>query len=929
MVIENEISFTLNGKGITVCAGPGRTLLSVLREDLDLTGTKQACDGEGECGACTVLLDGQAVRSCLLPVEKVSGRSVITIEGLGTLRRLHPLQQAFIDHGAVQCGYCTPAMILSAAALLAREPDPGREQILDALDGVLCRCTGYRKIVEAVEAAAAVMRGQRPPDPQPDPGTIVGGSQLRADAVHKVTGAARYAEDIKMPSRQGAGLLHAAVARSPHPHARVLEIDPAPALRLPGVVRVLTAADIPGANSLEGYSRDEHLLASPDDPVRMIGDAVAVVVGESPQAAAAGAAALRVAYEPLPHTYDAVEAMAPGGRPLYDGGNILNSHEIHHGDLEGALSGADVLLETRYQTPFMEHSAMERETVLGYVDERGRITVIGGHQQPHWARNWIAASLALPVDRVRVIVPPMGGTFGGKQDPWPLMAVALATYHLRHPVRLAYTRHESFDASPKRHPYQVAYRLGARADGTLTGFHLRIVANTGAYDCDGYYIPYYGLVAGGGPYRWQAADARAWSVYTNGPKAGQMRGFGTPQATFALECTLDELAVRLGVDALELRLRNAMDDQSVTFLGYPVAETLGYRQCLEAIEPHYHTALSTATGLNRERHGTPWRRGVGLAGMWYRFGKSAPITCEARAELGLDGYITIFFSAPDYGQGTATVMAQLAADAMALPRDRFLVVNADTALTPDSGIQGASRSTYWVGGAVAQAAKALKIQIFGVAAEMLDRHPAALSMDRDGRVVGDGASVSLAEIAAEMSRIGQRRRVKGVFAPRHPLPFRDDGQPDNLPFFMSGAHLAEVDVNTATGQVRVARIVAVHDVGRVVNPQGAEGQVEGAVLMSLGAALMEEYLPGVTTGFSDYYLPTIRSMPEIEVILVEVPSRWGPLGVKGLGEGALLPTAPAILNGVYHATGARVRELPATPERVLAAIPRAGPSPVK
>jgi len=312
--------------------------------------------------------------------------------------------------------------------------------------------------------------------------------------------------------------------------------------------------------------------------------------------------------------------------------------------------------------------------------------------------------------------------------------------------------------------------------------------------------------------------------------------------------------------------------------------------------------------------------------MWYRFGKSAPITCEAHAELGLDGVLTLFFCAPDYGQGTATVMAQLAAEALGVSRDSLRLVNADTALTPDSGIQGASRSTYWVGGAVVQAARTLKTRILGVAAEILDRHPDVLSFDTNGRAAvtsSDGVVLSFEDIAAEMERIGQSRRVKGVFAPQRALQPREDGRPDYLPFFVTGVHLAEVDVDLETGQVQVARVVAVHDVGKVVNPQGAQGQVEGAILMSLGAALTEEYLPGISTGFSDYLLPTIRSMPEIEVILVEVPSRWGPLGAKGLGEGATLPTAPAILNGIYHATGARVRQLPATPERVLAAVQQA------
>jgi CO/xanthine dehydrogenase Mo-binding subunit len=637
-------------------------------------------------------------------------------------------------------------------------------------------------------------------------------------------------------------------------------------------------------------------------------------------AAAGGAAAVLVEYQPLSHTYHAIEAMAQEATAIYPGGNVLGSYEILYGDHQDPMAGADLVVDTHYETPFMEHSALERETVLSYVDAEGRVTVVAGHQQPHWAQGWIATMLGVPDHRVRVITPPMGGAFGGKQDPWPLMAGALAAQAVGRPVRLTYSRRESFDASPKRHPYQMDYRVGARFDGTLSGLQVRIVANTGAFDSDGYYIPRYGLVAGGGPYRWQSVDARGWSVYTNAPKAGQMRGFGTPQSTFALECTLDEVASKLGLDPLELRLQNAIDDETETFLGYRSAETVGYRQCLEAIRPHYDAALSEADAWNAAHQGGGWRRGAGLAGMWYRFGKSGSIACEAEAELDLDGAIAVYFSAPDYGQGTTTVMAQLAAEALGLPRDRLVLVNADTARTPDSGIQGASRSTYWVGGAVEKAARILRQQILDTAAEALDQAPGSLQLGAEAVLASNGQTLPLADIAAEMDRIGQARRVRGIFAPALGPEFEGSRRPEYLPFFVTGAHLADVKVDVETGQVRVMRIVAAHDVGRAINPQGVRGQVEGAILMSLGAALMEEYVPGISTGFSDYYLPTARCVPDIEVILVEVPSRWGPYGAKGLGEAATLPTTPAVLNGIYHATGGRVRALPATPERVLTAI---------
>jgi CO/xanthine dehydrogenase Mo-binding subunit len=435
------------------------------------------------------------------------------------------------------------------------------------------------------------------------------------------------------------------------------------------------------------------------------------------------------------------------------------------------------------------------------------------------------------------------------------------------------------------------------------------------------------MTASGGPYRYQAVDAHAQSVYTNGPKAGQFRGFGSPQSIFALECALDEMAQRLGKDPVEFRLKNAIEQSSISFLGYPVAESLGYEEVLKAIQPHYRALQEGAAAFNeRERNG-PLRKAVGFSGMWYRFGKSGSLRIEAHAELTRDGHFVVYCSAPDYGQGTNTAMAQMAAAALGVSRDRVEVVNADTARTPDSGIQGASRATYFVGGAVCRAVDVLKREVLGIGAELLDCPPASLSLvenrlicsqeEATGALVrrGGGLSVTLAEVAEEFDRIGKSRKVPGVFD-LSPL-FPEETKPEYVPLFVTGADAAEVVVNLRTGEVEVERVVAAHDVGRAINPLDAMGQIEGAVVMGLGTALMEEFIPGQSEGFGDYYLPTTMSMPEIEVILVEVPSFEGPFGAKGLGEAAIVPAAPAIINGISRAVGARVRELPATPERVL------------
>lgn len=895
------ISFVVNHLPVTTSADPAVPLLRVLREELGLTGTKQGCDEEGQCGACTILLEGQPVRACLTPVGKVAGRAVLTVEGLGA-DRLHPLQEAFITEGAVQCGFCTPGMLMAAKALLDREPHPSDADILEALDGHLCRCTGYASIIRAVKLAAA------------HPASVPKSADWRADSADKVTGRARYVEDMTMP-----GLLYASVLRSPHPHARLRALATDLAAQMPGVVRVFTAADIPGINGFPSYSQEEPVLAPVGQTVRMIGAPVALLVAQTPQAAEAAVKSIEATYEILPHTFDVKETLRPDAYPIAGTKNVLSTFRVAHGDVDAALDASMAVVAARYQTAYLAHGTIEREALLGYLDDDGRITVIGGNHEPHHQQGYIADVLNLQRGQVRVIQPPTGGSFGARQDPWPFAAVGLMVYHLRRPVRLAYTRRESFDATPKRHPYEIEIRIGATQDGRLTGIQENILANTGGYDSGGQFIPNFAVTASGGPYRWQAVDATATTVYTNGSKAGQFRGFGTTQAAFATECALDELVERLGHDPLEFRLQNRLRQGEPSFLGYPVPDSLGFEQALEALRLHYDAYIREARTFNEES-GLPMRRGVGVAGMWYRFGKSGSLRVEARAELARDGRVILYCSAPDYGQGTNTTMSQIAADALGVPRENLTLVNADSARVPDSGIQGASRATFFIGGAVSRAATNLKNTILGVAAEMLDVPPHQLQLTGSRVAAADdpARAATLAQVACEFDRIGKPRQVAGVFDLSDRFPA--DQRPEYLPLFVTGAQVAQVQVNMRTGEVRVVRVAAAHDVGHVVNRTDARGQIEGAIVMGLGAALMEEYLPGETLGFRHYYLPTIKAMPQMDILLVEVPSDYSPLGVKGLGEAPLLPTAPAIVNAISRAIGARIRAIPATPERVLAAI---------
>jgi len=743
----------------------------------------------------------------------------------------------------------------------------------------------------------------------------IGGESKRLDAHEKVTGEARYVEDISMP-----GLCYARVFRCPHHHARLISLDTQKACAQAGVIRVVTAEDIPGENGFSEYSKEEPLLVSVGMVAKMKGAPIALVVADSPEHAHAGAQAIRADFEVLPHVFEADAALLEDGMQIYPTGNILNTYSVAHGDPKQAFSDSDITIKAEYHTSYQEHSALERESALGYLDQDGRVTVLSGTHEPHWQQDWIARTLQVDASQVRFITPHIGGSFGGKQDPWPHIAVGLLAYLIKKPVRLIFSRPESFLASPKRHPYTMAYKVGTTQTGILTGLEVQINCNTGAYDADGFHIPEYATVAAGGAYRWQGADIRAQSIYTNGPKCGQFRGFGTPQSTFALECALDELAQKLDKDPIKFRLKNIITQGENTFLGYPIAESLGYRQVLETLDAPYRQFQHEAMEFNHQNQVGPYRKGVGVAGMWYRFGKSGSLRVEAHAELAPDGHFVIYCSVPDYGQGISTVMAQLGAQTLGVSRDLVELVNADTGLTPDSGVQGASRATYWVGNAVVRAAKTLKENIFGNVAELLDCHPADLLIS--GKQILSSSQpnnrLSLEEVASQFEALSIPRRVAEFFDASALFP--QETRPRYTPQFVTGAHLAEVLVDLQTGEVCVTRYVAVHDVGKVINLPGAEGQVEGAVIMGIGAALKEEYLPDVTTGFSNYILPMANEIPEIKTIFVEVPSLHGPLGAKGLGETAMLPSTPAVINGVSRAIGVRIRQIPATPERIVRAI---------
>jgi aldehyde oxidoreductase len=903
------IEFVVNDTAVRTASDPATPLLAVLRDELRLTGAKLGCD-DGRCGACTVLLNGRVARACQTLAGKARGAAVLTVEGLGSPARPHPLQQALIETGAVQCGFCIPGVIMAAKALLDANPRPSREQTARALGANLCRCTGYLSILEAVDRAAAVLRGEAAAPP-----LFPLGESWEETA--KARGTAQYAADLTRD-----GLLHMKVVRSPHAHARILEMDATDALGLPGVEAVLTARDIP-VNRHGRAIQDEPVLAA--DRVRMIGDPVAAVVAVSEAVAAEAAARVRVRYEALPALASPREALAPGAPPLHDGGNVLARQSIQRGDAEAGLARAEVTVQGTFTTSFVEHAYLEPEAALGLVDADGRIVIHTGTAHPHLCRLEVSRAMGLPEQRVRVVAVALGGHFGGRVDVAMHCILGVAVRRLGRPVRCVYTREESFTSTTKRHAFEIHGRLGAARDGGITGVRLDMTADSGAYASAGKSIITRAAVSGGGPYDIADVWLGGQSVYTNNTLAGAMRGFGAPQSTFALESLMDELAGRLGMHPIDLRVRNALRPGSILATGFRVGEEAAVVETLEAVRPRYDEAVRRISELPRDGE---VRQGVGVASMLFGIGSTTgERPSHADVELLPSGRVTVLAGATDAGQGSDRVLRGVAAQVLNVPLAEVDLVRGDTDLTRDTGSCTGSRLTFYVGNAVRTASGELRRAIIEAAGRELEA-PLDILEIRDGHVLAREAPqrrIALGELARRVEAGGARLCEGGTYDPEtSPLdPATGLGRP--YATYASATQVTEVEVNVRTGVVHVRRVVAAHDVGKVLNPAGARGQVEGAVVMGIGYALTEEYVPGLTRGFASYRIPTTHDVPEIETIFIERPDPRGPFGGKGLGECALIPTAAAVLNAIAHATGVRLARLPATRDRVRDAWARRPP----
>ncbi|MBI2304451.1 MAG: molybdopterin-dependent oxidoreductase [Chloroflexi bacterium] len=913
---KQRITFTVNGEFREVVVPPDRLLLKVLREDLGLTGTKQGCDG-GECGTCTVLMDGRATMSCLLPVFRAQGRDIVTIEGLARGGELHPLQEAFIAKGAVQCGFCTPGMILEAAALLGGNPHPSREDVVRRLSRHLCRCTGYVKVIDAVLYGAHLMGGGEQ-EALRRGDSLIGSDVLRLDGREKVTGEAKYAADLFMP-----GMLHAKILRSPHHHALIKNIDVLGARELAGVVSVFTGADFPTpglATQRQVVGRlGRHLMAL--DRVRYVGDAVAVVVAEKEDVLGEALARIQVDYEPLPSVFDPRESMKPEAPQLHEDGNFDYEQRVIYGDGKKGFALADVIVENNYQTPYQEHAYLEPEAVLAYISEEGRLVVQAPLQFPHVTRNAIAVLLELDLSQVQIIPTMMGGGFGGKIENYTALVTAFLVHRTHKPVKLVYSRADSLLSTTKRHPFYIRYRTGATRDGKLMAIEADIIANSGHHPST--YSPGGVLTLAAshatGPYEVPNVHTVVAGYCTNGPKSGALRGFSGPQLAFATEQQMDILAHQLGLDPLEIRLRNAFDEGSVCSTGQ-VLENVGARKTLEAIKPYYEEA--------RQRIAQEWRAdirvGLGLACTWRAYGGQTNQSVDAFVQLHPEGRVEILSGAVELGQGTATTMIQIAAAALGAPMERFTFTGGYPDLTPSSLSTSGQKTTLLSGKAVEQAALALKRALLPVAAEALEEKPEKVKIE-DGyafSVADPTQRLSLERLAALCQGKGVPLKHMGSTGPRiFQALDRERGQGTVSHLYAYATQLAEVEVNVESGQIRVRRVVHAGDAGKVLNPLGLVGQVEGGLLMGLGFALRENYRPGMKS-FKEYSIPTTQDVPEIVSVFIEEPTSVGPFGAKGAGEMSTVPTAAAVANAVADALGVRFFQLPITPAMIKSAVRR-------
>ncbi len=908
----SRLQMTVNGNAVDIEIDDSRFLSDVLREDLRLTGTKVGC-AEAECGICTVLVDGTPIVSCVYPAFKAQGRHVETIEGLKQDGKLHALQQAFLDHGAVQCGICTSGLIMTAKGLLDRKA-AAREVVTEddirvALKDSYCRCTGYQSVINAILQAS----GQDVPPYIPAtkaPARAVGKARPNPNALAKISGSARFADDYHFP-----GMLFARTLRAGVPHARVISIDASAARKLEGVHAVLTHEDVPGRNAHGVVSIDWPVLCG--RKVRYAGDAVAIVAADSHAIATAALDLIEVEYEELPAVTDPIAALEPDAPHVHaerPDGNLLKHIKVRKGDVADGFAAADVIIDQTYRTPTTEHLFLEPECSIGVpagynpatfggeydasaargeTAKHDKTTIYVGSQIPYADRDQAAAALSVEPDAVRVVATLMGGGFGGKEDITGQIHAALLAEATQRPVKMLYSRQESLLVHPKRHATVIRMRTGATKDGKLTAVEATLYGDGGAYASLSEKVLTRATTHASGPYDIPNVRVDCFATYTNNVPAGAFRGFGVTQSCFAAESNMDALAGKLGLDPVELRRRNALDVGATTVTGQVMRESVGLHECIDKVDGDMRAGDFRWTWDEGDKR-LAWGLAVGYKNTGLGGGAPDKATAEVEAwqdpDRGLVAEVRI--SSAEMGQGLPGVLAACAAEELGIAADNVNVLLGDTDVCPDGGPTTASRQSY----------------VSGNAARLAARDAAA-------------------RLAAEP---GTRVVTRHEYWAPATQPLGTGGDMHVGFSFVAQAALCEIDMRT--GEVQVRRIVAAHDVGRALNPLTLEGQIEGGIVMCIGYALTEHYIQEDgkpwTSVMARYKTPSITHAPPITSHIDEHELSTGPFGAKGMGELPSIVTAPAITNAIYNATGVRVRSLPVDQDSLLHAI-RAGAAEVE
>jgi len=940
----SEIELLVNGETRCLSINDNETLLDVLREKLDLTGTKKGCE-LGVCGACTVLIDGEPTNSCIVLANTMEGREIVTIEGISKNGELHPIQKSFIANGGIQCGFCTPGMILSSYALILKNPDPSDDEIKEALGGNLCRCTGYTRILKAVREWRKYEYQDVLVDTSGDVDkfNVVGRSIPRVDGADKATGKARYTADLKFPN-----MIHGAILGSPIPHGRIKKLDVSKAKALPGVIDVITGEDVPDRMYGVSPSRyDEYVLAR--DKVRYIGDEVAAVAAVDESTARRALSLIEVEYQELPAVFDPHEAKEDGAPQIHERYKSNVNTEVHHhfGDVDKGLEEAYLILEETFVGNHTYQCPIEPHAAISYWESDGTLVVHSSTQVPHYLHYMLANVFDMPLGSIRVFRPTVGGGFGGKAETTPLeLCSAILARRTGRPVKMVYTREEMFRHFRGRHKQHMNMKLGFKKDGSITAFQSEILLDGGAYTSFGIITVYYAGSMIPTSYKIPNYKYDGYRMVTNKAACGAFRGHGCPQPRFAFECMLNMAAERLGLDPFEVRRVNGMDPDSRTINDLDV-RSCEYKATLDAVRKD--SKWDTKYGKLPPGKGIGLGTGGFVSGAGYAIyrgqvqqpskKKLMPFVKKAVFPHGNavikvteDGTAAVLFiGAAEIGQGSDTVLIQCAAEGLGIRPERIRMRAEDSDISPIDLGAYSSRVTLMGGNACARAGKDVREKVIPIAAGMLDCNPDSLDA-KDGWIFKKDdpeSKVEWAECARRYFNDNGPLVGTGWYKPPEGLGGDYKGAAvGTSPAYSYGSSVCELTVDLNTGKVKIDRFTDYHDCGTPINPMAVHGQVEGAIVMGAGETIMEDTVYDErgnirNPNLHEYLVMTIKDAPEIFSGIVDSYEPEGPYGAKEIGEGSTLPVLGAIAHAIAQATGVWIKELPITPEKIVNALKEA------